>query len=163
MVAGVPALYVGMLALVAGAVLVLWLAHRAIERGGYEAPILTAAAAALSLLAFALLTRMHERYMFYSLAVLVPLVFIRPLRLAFVALSGIFVLNLWWVLAYFNAGASSKHCGLPGPGCFGIHTIFGLAQQKLCSIAVTAIAIALACFGVRWAARTKTRARIVRG
>jgi dolichyl-phosphate-mannose-protein mannosyltransferase len=162
-VAGVPAFYVGMLAFAAGAVLVLWLAHRAIERGGYEAPILTAAAAALSLLAFALLTRMHERYMFYSLAVLVPLVFIRPLRLAFVALSGLFVLNLWWVLAYFNAGASSKHCGLPGPGCFGTHTIFGLTQQKLCSVAVTAIAIALACFGVRWAAQTKTRATIVRG
>jgi dolichyl-phosphate-mannose-protein mannosyltransferase len=162
-VAGVPALYVGILALAAGAVLVLWLADRAIERGGYEAPILTAAAAALSLLAFALLTRMHERYMFYSLAVLVPLVVIRPLRLAFVALSGIFVLNLWWVLAYFNAGASSRHCGLPGPGCFGTHTIFGPAQQKLCSVAVTAIAIALACFGVRWAARTKTTATIVRG
>jgi dolichyl-phosphate-mannose-protein mannosyltransferase len=160
-VAGIPALYFGMLALVAGAALVLWRAHREIERGADQARVFTVAAAAVSLLAFALLTRMHERYMFYALAFLAPLVFTRALRLAFAGLSGLFVLNLWWVYAYNNSrGELGRPCSLPAPGCFGFDWIFGgfatdTWQKKVCSVAVTAIAIAVAWFGVRWAARSK--------
>jgi hypothetical protein len=160
-VAGIPALYFGMLALAAGVVVVLWRAHREIERGPVQAPVLTVAAATVSLLAFALLTRMHERYMFYALAFLAPLVFVRALRLAFAGLSGLYVLNLWWVYAYNNSRGDLGHpCSLPDPGCFGVGWIFGgfaadTWQKKLCSIAVTAIAIAVAWFGVRWAARSR--------
>jgi hypothetical protein len=56
--------------------------------------------------------------MFYSLALLAPLVFIRPLRLAFAALCGLFVLDLWWAYAYFNSRAElGRPCGLPSPRC----------------------------------------------
>ena len=157
-VAGVPALYLGTLALAAGVVVVLWRAHREVERGVDQMRVFTIAAAAVSLLAFALLTRMHERYMFYALAFLAPVVFLRPLRLAFAALSGLFALNLWWVYAYNNSrGDLGRSCSLPAPGCFGVDWIFGGFatdpwQKKLWSIAVTVIAIVVAWFGVKWAA-----------
>jgi dolichyl-phosphate-mannose-protein mannosyltransferase len=160
-VAGIPALYFGMLALASGIVLVMWRAHRAIERGADEARILTLAAGIVSLLAFVLLTRMHERYMFYSLAFLTPLVFLRPLRLAFAALSGLFVLNLWYPYAFFNSHAwLGGPCALPAPGCFGFDSVFGgfatdTWQKKVWSIAVTAIALTVAWFGIRWAAGSR--------
>src|SRR5947208_9319069 len=102
-VAGLSALRFGMLAFAVGVCLTLWRLHRAIGRGADEARALTVAAAVVSILAYALLTRMHERYMFLSLACLAPLAFLRPLRLALAGLSGLFVLNLWYSYAYFNA------------------------------------------------------------
>jgi hypothetical protein len=164
-IAGIPALYLGMLALVAGAILVILRAGQAIQRGANPACALTVAAAAVSLLGVTLLTRMHERYMFYSLAFLAPLVFVRALRVAFATLSGLFVLNLWWVYAYNNSGGGFEHprprCALPAPGCFGVDWAFGglvmdTWQKKVWSIAVTAIAIAVAWFGVRWVERSRT-------
>jgi dolichyl-phosphate-mannose-protein mannosyltransferase len=162
-VVGVPALYFGILALACSIVLVAWRAHRAIESGADEARILTLAAGVTSLLAFVLLTRMHERYMFYSLALLAPLVFLRPLLLAFAALSGLFVLNLWYPYAFFNSHAwLGGPCALPAPGCFGFDSVFGgfaldTWQKKVWSIAVTALALGIAWFGTRWAARPEGR------
>jgi dolichyl-phosphate-mannose-protein mannosyltransferase len=160
-VAGIPALYFGMLAFAAGIVLVISRAHRAIERGADEARILTLAAGIVSLLAFVLLTRMHERYMFYSLALLAPLVFVRPLRLAFAALCGLFVVNLWYPYAFFNSHAwLGGPCALPAPGCFGFDWVFGgfstdTWQKKVWSVAITAIAFAVAWYGIRWAAGSR--------
>jgi apolipoprotein N-acyltransferase len=159
-VAGVPALYVGICLFVAGAAVVIWRMHVALERGADEARTLTVAAAALAILAFAFLTRMHERYMFYSLAFLVPLVFLRQLRWAFGALCGLFVLNLWWVYAYSNSRGDQGHpCALPFPGCVGFDSLFGgfandTWQKKFWSGAVTAIALIIAWFGIRWAQRS---------
>src|SRR5829696_471343 len=160
-VAGGPARYIGMLALAAGIVVVVWRAHREIERGAVQVLVLTVAAAAVSLLAFALLTRMHERYMFYALALLAPLVFMRPIRLVLAGLSCLYGLNLWWVYAYSNSrGDLGRPCSLPGPGCLGFDSIFGgfatdSWQKKFFSLAVVAIAIAVAWFGVRWAGRSR--------
>ena len=97
-VAGIPALYFGTLAFVVAVVLVLWRVHRAFDRGADEARVLVVASAVVSLLAYILLTRMHERYMFLALACLSPLVFTRSLRLAYAGLCGLFVLNLWYAL-----------------------------------------------------------------
>jgi hypothetical protein len=100
--------------------------------------------------------------MFYSLAFLAPLVFVRPVRLAFTALCGLFTLNLWWVYAYANSRADlGRQCSLPAPGCYGIGWIFGgfaadTWQKKMWSVAVTAIAIAVAWFGVRWASQPRS-------
>jgi dolichyl-phosphate-mannose-protein mannosyltransferase len=157
-VAGIPALYFGLLAFAFGTALVIWRTHRAIEHGADEARMLTLAAGIVSLLAFVVLTRMHERYLFYALAFLAPVVFVRPLRLAFAALSALFVLNLWYPYAFFNShGWLGGPCDLPAPGCFGFDWIFGdfstdSWQRKMWSIAVTAIAFIVAWFGIRWAA-----------
>src|SRR5262249_3494504 len=102
-IAGVSALHFGELVVIAGVVYVLWRAHRAIERGAREALVLTVASASISLLAYTFLTRMHERYMFLALATLGPLLFLRPLRYAYAALSALFLLNLWYAYAFFNS------------------------------------------------------------
>ena len=81
--AGIPALYLGWLLFVAGTAFVLWQTHRAIERGAHEARAYMVASAAVSLLSYVVLTRMHERYMFLALVCLAPLVFVRQLRWAF--------------------------------------------------------------------------------
>ena len=162
-VAGIPALYAGMLLLAAGVVLVLWRAAGNIGRGGDEARVLTVAAAVVSLLAYTLLTRMHERYMFYSLAYLAPLLFVRPLRFVYAGLSGLFILNLWFVYGRLNGGwVAGGSCTLRGAACSGFGWIFGDSwpdtwQKRGWSLAVTAIAMAIAWFGVRWAAQSKPR------
>src|SRR5947208_2818608 len=150
-VAGLSALRFGMLAFAVGVCLTLWRLHRAIGRGADEARALTVAAAIVSLLAYALLTRMHERYMFLSLASLAPLAFLRPVRLVLVGLSGLFVLNLWYPYAYFNSQWKVQDLRV-NPW---FDWIFGgfendTWQRKLWSLAVTAIALLLAWRGIRW-------------
>ena len=81
---------------------VLWRAHRSINRGHDEARVLLAAAAMTTLLAFTVLTRMHERYLFPVFACLAPLVLWRGFRRAYVVLSVLFVLNLWYPFALYN-------------------------------------------------------------
>ncbi len=163
-VAGVSALHFGMLAFAVGVGLTLWRLHRAIERGADEARALTVAAAIVSVLAYALLTRMHERYMFLSLACLTPLGFIRPLRLALMGLSGLFLLNLWYPYAYFNSQweVQDFHYNPWFDWIFG-----GFAtdtwQKKIWSLAVTAIAILVAWRGIRWVDEAKPRTKPVRG
>jgi dolichyl-phosphate-mannose-protein mannosyltransferase len=163
--ASVSALHLGMVLVAAGAAVALWRAHRAIERGGDEPLVLTVAAAGTSLLAFSVLTRMHERYMFYALAFFAPLVFIRPLRFAYTALSGLYVVNLWWPYAYNNSRGDLGHdCALPFPGCFGIDPLLGgfafdAWQKKAYSAAVVAIAVGVVWFGADWAARQRSDTR----
>jgi Gpi18-like mannosyltransferase len=162
-VAGISALHVGMLAFAIGVGLTLLRLHRAIERGAEEARALTVATAVVSVLAFALLTRMHERYMFLSLVCLAPLVFLRPLRLVLALLSGVFVLNLWYAFAYFNSQWQVEDLRY-NPwfdwsfGGFATDTW----QKKVWSLAVTVIAILLAWRGLRWAEEAKAGARAAR-
>ena len=158
-IAGISALHVGELALAAAVVLVLWRMHRAIERGRSQALVLTIGAAVVSVLAYTLLTRMHERYMFLSLATLAPLVFLRPLRLGYAALSGLFILNLWYPLTYFNSQWRAQvhiqdfHYQPWFDWFFG-----GFAtdtwQKKVWSAAVTVVAFAIAWTGLRLAERS---------
>ena len=156
-VAGIPALRLGMLLFLAATAVVLWRTHRAIERGAQEALALTVAAATVALLAYVLLTRMHERYMFVALATFAPLVIVRPLRLVYAGLSALFLLNLWYPYAYFNA--EWKHAGY-AVGDLHYNPWFdwllgGYAndawQKKAWSLAVTAIALLVLARGPRWA------------
>ncbi len=154
--AGIPALYIGWLLFAVGTALVLWQAHRAIERGAHEARTYMVASAAVSVLSYVVLTRMHERYMFLSLACLAPLVFMRQLRWALGALSVLYVINLWWVFTYFNLEwkVQAFHYQPVFNWLFG-----GLGvdswQRKVLSLAVTATGLAVVAFGVRWVARTE--------
>jgi Gpi18-like mannosyltransferase len=151
-VAGIPALYFGVLAAVIAIAVVLWRVHRAIEHGADEAYMLTAAAAIVSLVSYALLTRMHERYVFLSLACLAPLVFVRLFRLAYVALSGLLILNLWYAYADFNSRSNVQDFRF-NPWFDWIFGGFQTDpwQKKVLSLAVTAIALTVAWAGVRWA------------
>jgi Gpi18-like mannosyltransferase len=158
--AGISAFYLGIILFAAGVGLVLWRAHRFLTGdAAADGRVLAVSAAAVSLLGFAFLTRMHERYMFYALAFLAPLVFVRPLRRTFIALSALFALDLWWSYAYNNSRGDLGHsCGLPFPGCVGFDRILGgfaldAWQKRVYSVAVVAIALAIAWFGVDWVIR----------
>jgi dolichyl-phosphate-mannose-protein mannosyltransferase len=148
-VVGIPAYYVGPLCFVAATAAAIWLSHRAIERGAESALTLTLAAALTTLFGFTFLTRMHERYMFTGLVLLAPLLFARPMRRAYVALSAIFVLNLWNSFAFDNL--VWKHAG------YDVHTLklepffgwilggqeFDTWQKRLLSALVTLIVVVL--------------------
>jgi Gpi18-like mannosyltransferase len=163
-IAGISALHFGMLLFAAGIVLVLWRVHRAIGRGAVEARVLMVAATILGLLAYTLLTRMHERYVFVALACLAVLAFARPLRLSYALLSALFLLNLWYPYAFFNSqwGVQDFHFQPWFDWIFG-----GFAndtwQRTIWSLAVTAIVFATAWVGLRWAERSPAGERAPTG
>jgi Gpi18-like mannosyltransferase len=151
-IAGIPALRFGLLLFVLALVAVVVRVHRAIERGADRARLLTLAAALASLLGYTLTTRMHERYMFIALALLAPLLFSRPLRLVYGALSVLFVLNLWFAFAYYNSQ-------VPGIEALKLEPFYGWLfggfafdtwQKRLVSALVTAIALTAAWRGLAW-------------
>jgi Gpi18-like mannosyltransferase len=151
-IAGVPALYVGTALFLAAVVVVIWRVHRALDRGADEARVLTVGAAVVSLGAFVLLTRMHERYMFPALVILAPLLVARPIRRWYAVLSGLFVLNVWYAYAYFNT-ADHVQALTAGP-VFG--WLFGgyaaLTWQKtLLSLAVARAAAMASLRAFQWA------------
>jgi Gpi18-like mannosyltransferase len=156
-IAGIPALRFGMLVFLAGTGVVLWQLHRAFERGADQARALTVAAACTALLAYTFLTRMHERYLFAALAVLMPLVFERRLRWALGGLSALFVLNLWWPYAYFNSGwkAAGQDIGdlRAQPWfdwVFGADLATDTWQKKVWSLGIVAIVLLVVWRGHRW-------------
>jgi hypothetical protein len=144
-VAGIPALYVGLLLFVGAVAYVLWRVHRAIESGADEPLTLLLAAAVTSLLGYTVLTRMHERYLFPAVALLAPLIFARPFRRAYAALTGLFLLSLWYPFVYFNTQVHMQALKLePLYGWIFGGDAFDTWQKKLLSLAVTAIAVVLA-------------------
>ena len=108
-VAGIPAFYVGALGFVAATAYVVWRAHRSLNAGHDEARVLVVAAVMTSLLAFTLLTRMHERYLFPVIAGLAPLVLWRGFRRVYIVVSALFVLNLWYPFAVYNRSWGVSH------------------------------------------------------
>jgi|GEM_PF-442411 len=101
-VLGMKAQTFGNLLVLIGIFVVLWLTHRAIARGVDRARAVVAGAVAMNLIAYTLLTRMHERYMFPVLACLAPLALWKGFRSAYWTLSALFVINLWYPFALFN-------------------------------------------------------------
>jgi hypothetical protein len=153
-IAGVPAVYVGMLAFVAATAWVLWRVHQAFERGIDEARVLIVGAAVESLLAYTFLTRMHERYLFLTVACLTPMLFVRPLRLVYAALSALFLLDLWYAYADFNIRVHAQTLRFE-PLFDWVYGGFATDpwQKKAYSLAVTAIALLAAWRFVPWLAK----------
>ena len=149
---------IGIIAFLTTTAYVISRCHRAIEGGAHEALTLTIASATVALVSYVVLTRMHERYMFVALMMFAPLAFVRPLRVAYAALSGLFVLNLWFVYAAINSEWTRK--GYPAEDFLWnppFTWIFGpvlendTPQKKLWSLAVTLIAGVVVWRGMRWA------------
>ena len=149
--AGVPVVYLGLLAFVAATAYVVWQVHRAIERGLDQARVLLVGAAAESILGYAVLTRMHERYLFLTLGCLAPLVFARRFRLTYVALSALFILNLWYPYAGYNTREHVQALRFE-PVFDWLYGGFATDpwQKKMLSLAVTAIAFTFAWRCMRW-------------
>jgi Gpi18-like mannosyltransferase len=154
-VAGIPAFYVGALGFVAGTAYVLWRTHRSLNKGHDEARVLVVAAVMTSLLAFTLLTRMHERYLFPVIAGLAPLVLWRGFRRVYIVVSALFVFNLWYPFAVYNRswGVATLQFGRVYGWVFGDIDTTDTWQKKMWSLFMVAACVALVARGFRWIER----------
>ena len=149
--AGVPALYIGLLLFAAAVVFILARTHGALERGASPPPTLVLAAAATSLLGYVFLTRMHERYVFPGVVLLAPLAFARPFRRAYGALSVLFLLGLWFPFVGYNIQAHVQSLRVEPlfSWLYGDFSFFTW-QTRTYSLLVTAIALVLAWRGLSY-------------
>jgi Gpi18-like mannosyltransferase len=161
-VAHVAAFDVGALAFVAGTAYVIWRAHRSINAGHNEARVLVAAAAMTSLIAFTVLTRMHERYVFPVVACLAPLVLWRGFRWIYAAVSTLFVLNMWYPFAVYNRSWKLYYPTWKLTTFYYqpiFHWVFGNIattdtwQKKMWSLFMVAACVVLVGRGFRWIER----------
>jgi len=150
-IAGVPAIDVAVLLFAAATAWLLWQVHRAIERGVDQARVLIVGAATESLLGYTFLTRMHERYLFLTLACLAPVLFVRQVRFIYAALSGLFLLDLWYAYADFNIRVNAQTLRLE-PWFDWLYGGFATDpwQKKVLSCAVVGTALFAAWRGMRW-------------
>jgi Gpi18-like mannosyltransferase/predicted membrane-bound dolichyl-phosphate-mannose-protein mannosyltransferase len=98
---GVPAVSFGIAAFCLAVSYVLVRAFRALHDKARDVEVMLAGGAAVVCLSFALLTRIHERYLFLGLACVAPLVVYPRIRAAFAALSALYMLNLWFPWVYY--------------------------------------------------------------
>lgn len=151
-VAGIPALYAGLLAFGIVTILLALLAWRSLARGAAPAAVAAFGVVAVTCAAFALLTRSHERYLYLAVAGLAPFVGVRSLRWALIALSGLYFLNIHFVYVYF-----SQHAVPPG-GAWTIQPLYGALfgaardawQLKLLSAVTATACLGTALVGWRW-------------
>lgn len=122
--------------------------------------------AAVTCAAFALLTRIHERYLYLAVAALAPFVGDRRFRWALAILSVCFFINVHFVYVFYS------HHSYPPGGAWTIQplydALFGFSQDALqrkgLSAITTAACLAVASFGWRWldrSAETSGSARTV--
>ena len=161
-VLGMKASTFGTIVVFLGIVALLGVAHYAIRRGCHQGRTLLATAVAINLLAYTMLTRMHERYMFPVLACLAPLLVWRWFRAAYWTLSVLFVINLWYPFALYNgqwnvSGRVGRVYGLTTQPWFG--WFFGninatdTGQKKFWCLVVTLAMVAFCAAYVLWLLR----------
>jgi hypothetical protein len=94
---------------------------------------------------------MHERYLFLTLGCLAPLLLARPFRLAYAALSGLFLFNLWYPYAGFNTREHVQALRFE-PVFDWLYGGFATDpwQKKAWSLAVTVVALVVAWRSMRW-------------
>jgi Gpi18-like mannosyltransferase len=152
--AGVHVLWLGTLLFLAAAAVVLWRVHGELEHGAIESRLLLLGSALTSLLGYALLTRMHERYVFTSLVLFAPLVFARPFRWVYGLLSAALLLNLWFAFSYYNRDIPGQSLRWePVYGWLYGGFAFDTWQKKLISGLFTAGALLVAWQGFAWLRR----------
>jgi predicted membrane-bound dolichyl-phosphate-mannose-protein mannosyltransferase len=137
-VIGLPAFAVGLALFSFGGALVCARAWQSLRSGEDEGRVLVFGAAAVTLVGFAVLTRVHERYLFLPLALLGAFFAVRWLKRAFIALSALYLINVFFPYVYYL-----KYVGRPAPTLGGLVDSFygavGGTQMRVLS-AVTAAA-----------------------
>ena len=98
---GIPAFYAGLTVVGIGTIVILTRLWRALQRGEHETRVVLLAGAAVSLLTFAVSTRMHERYLFLGIACLAPFVVARSVRRVFGLLTILYLVNLYFPYAFY--------------------------------------------------------------
>jgi Gpi18-like mannosyltransferase/predicted membrane-bound dolichyl-phosphate-mannose-protein mannosyltransferase len=138
---GLPVVIWGLVALVALGALVLARVWVSLRRGVDQGRVLVFGSMALTLVGFAVVTRIHERYLFLPLALGAMLVTHRFLRRAFLALSLAYLVNVLFPYVYYV-----EREGLPAPKFWGFFdtlygTDIGSANMRLLSLAITALCL----------------------
>jgi dolichyl-phosphate-mannose-protein mannosyltransferase len=149
---GIPAFYIGVAAFAATTIGIAARSWKSLKEGLDTEVVLLLGTAAVTCAAFALLTRMHERYLYLAVAVLAPLVGDRRFRWALGILSACFFMNVHFVYVYY-----SHHAAPPGDA-WTIQPLydafFGTSQDaselKVLSILTAAVCLGIAAFGWEW-------------
>lgn len=142
---GVPVLYVGLALFAAAALVVLARAWRALSDGQHEGRVLVFGGVAITLVAFAALTRIHERYLFLAVALLASLVAFRWLRWALAALSVLYLVNVFFPYVYYL-----DYVGRPAPKLGGAFDAFYGTDIGGLRLKILSGVIAFACLVVAW-------------
>ena len=141
---GMAAAALGMVAFGAAACYVLIRVFGEARARRPDAETVLAGGAAIVCLSFALLTRIHERYLFLALACLAPLIVYRYARIALAVLSGLYMLNLFfpWVYYVEEAGRTTLKIGWLFDAVYG--TVQDSPQKKLLSLVTAIVCVAIA-------------------
>jgi dolichyl-phosphate-mannose--protein O-mannosyl transferase len=146
---GVPVVVWGIVAFVAIGALILGRAWSSLRHGVDQGRVLIFGSVALTLVGFAVVTRIHERYLFMPLALGAMLISHRFLQRAFIALSVLYLVNVWFPYVYYL-----EREGLHTPKLFGLYdALYGPdisgARMKAASLVITIACLAIAWLGWR--------------
>ena len=148
---GVPALWIGVLLFAAGTVALLARAWRALADHEGDGRVLVFGLAAFTCLTFAVLTRVHERYLFDAIPALAVFVASRRMRRALVALSALVLINLYFPYVYF-VELYGQHTFIKIDFLYNL--LFGVGQdspeKKVLSVITGVACLVVAWFGWRW-------------
>jgi hypothetical protein len=159
-VGGVPAFYVGTLAFAVLGAFVVRRAWRWLASGTDPHAVLLLGVAAATCCGFAVLTRMHERYLYLAVAMLAPFVGRRRLGAAFVLLSAAFFINVHFVYVLHS------HQALPPGNAWTIQPVYDLlfgegtdaVQRKVLSLVTAGLCLVVAVCGWTWLRRDERAA-----
>lgn len=144
-IVGVPAFYIGAGLFLAGSAALLVPLALAVRRRESDLRLAVVGTVALVCLAFAVLTRQHERYLYLAIPCLTVLATNRRVRWALGLLTGLFFLNL-----YFAYGWAAQSFGQYFPK-FGpvFDLVYGTTQDSTGKVTLSAITM-VACLWVAW-------------
>jgi Gpi18-like mannosyltransferase len=100
-VLGISAFWIGLALFAAGTAAILVRAWHALARGVTEGRVLVFGCAALTCLSFAVLTRVHERYLYLAIPCLAVFVAQRVWRRILAGLSILFLINIYFPYVFF--------------------------------------------------------------
>lgn len=150
-VAGIAALYVGLAAFLVAMVTVAARSWQSFSRRVNSDVIVLFGVVAATCTGFALLTRMHERYLYLAIVALTPLVAVRVLRWALAVLSLCFLLNVHFVYVLFSQNLPIARRAWTIQPLF--YVLFGRARDaselKALSVITTVCCLAVAFLGWR--------------
>lgn len=162
-VAAVAAYYVGLAAFAAATIALMTRAWRSLEQRVETSAVAVFGAVATTCAAFALLTRMHERYLYLAVVGLAPMIGHRRFRGALALMSGLFLLNVHFVYVLFSGTSPADRAWTIQPV---YRALFGMAkdawQRKALSIATAAVCLGVATLGWRWLVTDREPAHPVR-
>jgi Gpi18-like mannosyltransferase len=150
-VGGVAAYYVGLAAFTVATIALMVRSWRSLAQRVDANAVAVFGAVAVTCAAFALLTRMHERYLYLAVAGLAPWVGYGRFRRALAIMSVFFFLNVDFVYVLSSGSSLRDHAWTIKPA---YHALFGLTkdawQRKAFSIATAIACLAIATLGWKW-------------